>query len=86
MIRHPSTEKRARQSEKRRVRNKAIRTRVRSAVSAARSAIASGAPDAAARVAQAESLLRRAVTKGVLHTRTASRTVSRLRQAESRRS
>jgi small subunit ribosomal protein S20 len=85
MIRHPSAEKRARQSEKRRLRNKAIRTRVRGAVAAARSALESGAADAAARVQQAEALLRRAVTKGVLHTRTASRTVSRLRHAEHRR-
>ncbi len=84
MNRHPSTAKRDRQAEKRRLRNKAIRTRVRSAVTAARSALAGGASDAAARVQQAESLLRRAVTKGVLHTRTASRTVARLRHAENR--
>ncbi len=84
MIRHPSTEKRHRQSIKRAARNRAVRSRVRSVVGAARDALSGKAADSPAQVALAEKLLRRAATKGVLHPRTVSRTVSRLRRAQNR--
>jgi small subunit ribosomal protein S20 len=84
MIRHPSTEKRRRQSLKRNERNRAVRSRVRGAVIDARAALSSKASDAAAQVNLAEKLLRRAATKRVLHPRTVSRTVARLRRAQNR--
>jgi small subunit ribosomal protein S20 len=78
MAQHRSAEKRHRQSLKRRARNRHNRTTVRRAVARARSAAASGAPDADAQLRQAEVLIRKATSKGVVHAKTASRTVSRL--------
>ncbi len=84
MNRHPSTEKRHRQSLRRNARNRAVRSQVRGAVTEARTALAGKAADAAGRVDLAEKLLRRAATKNVLHPRTVSRAVSRLRRAQNR--
>jgi small subunit ribosomal protein S20 len=78
MATHKSAEKRHRQSEKRRERNKHWRTTVRTAVRRARVAALEKAPEAGESVKQAETLLRRAVTKGIVHRRTVDRTVSRL--------
>jgi small subunit ribosomal protein S20 len=78
MATHKSAEKRHRQSEKRRERNKHWRTTVRTAVRRARAAALEKAPEAGESVKQAETLLRRAVTKGIVHRRTVDRTVSRL--------
>jgi small subunit ribosomal protein S20 len=78
MAHHKSAEKRRRQSLKREKRNKHWKTRVRKAVRQVR---ASGAPDAEGGPEQfraAEQLLRKAASKGVMHARTVSRTVSRL--------
>lgn len=77
--RHPSAIKRNRQNQKRRVRNRAIRSEVRGKVRAARETIAAGDPAAAQselRVVIRE--LDRAVTKGVMHRNAASRRISRL--------
>jgi small subunit ribosomal protein S20 len=84
MVRHPSTEKRHRQSLKRNARNRGVRSRVRGALIDARTALSTQASDADARVNLAEKLLRRAATKRVLHPRTVSRTVARLRRAQNR--
>jgi len=81
MANHKSAEKRHRQSLKRRARNKHRRSTVRNAVRRARQAVASGDSEAQAKVTLAERLLRRAASRGVMHARTAARTVSRLRQA-----
>ena len=82
MANHKSAKKRARQDLVRRARNRDKRSRVRRAIRAARAAIAEGdAGSAAAAVRQAESLLRRATSKGVLHAKTASRQISRLAKA-----
>ena len=43
-----------------------------------RTAAEAGSQDAGDKFSRAERLLRRGVTKGVMHTRTASRTISRL--------
>jgi small subunit ribosomal protein S20 len=71
--------KRIRQSERRRIRNAAVRTTVRTAVKGVRGAIESGVKDDA-RVALARTIqiLDKAATKGVLHKNTASRKKSRL--------
>ncbi len=69
-----------RQSERRRVYNRAIRTRTRTYVKKARVAIA-GAPEAPATeeaLRQAISALDRAASKGVIHRNNAARHKSRL--------
>ncbi len=80
MAHHASTKKRHIQSLRRNARNKHWRTRVSNAVRAARSAAETGSDDRAARVATAETLLRKAGSKGIYHDRTVSRTVSRLQR------
>jgi small subunit ribosomal protein S20 len=67
-----------RQAERRRLRNKPIRTRTRTAVKEARAAIVAGAENVAELVRTAISQLDRAVTKGVLHRNAAARRKSRL--------
>jgi len=81
MATHRSAEKRYRQSLKRRDRNKHRRSTVRNAVRRARLAVTTGEEGAETQVHQAERLLRRAASRGVLHARTVARTVSRLRRA-----
>ena len=78
MANHRQAEKRHRQSEKRHTRNKDIRSGVRNAVRGVRAAAAAGEEDLAAQFASAERVIRKSVSKGSLHARTASRTISRL--------
>jgi small subunit ribosomal protein S20 len=74
-----SAKKRIRQNEKRRVRNKAVRTRTRSYIKRAQQAIEEGnAEAAAAAVKLAVSEIDRAKSKGILHHRNAARRKSRL--------
>jgi small subunit ribosomal protein S20 len=73
----PSAQKRIRQNEKRRLRNRAVRSAVRSSVKGAREALAKG-PDSVAAVRDAIRALDRAVTKGILHRNTAARRKSAL--------
>lgn len=78
-MRHPSAVKRHRQSERRRVRNRAVRSQVRGAIKHVRQAIeATKTSEAEARLRAAERLLAKAVTQRVLHRNTASRYLSRL--------
>ena len=82
MANHASASKRNRQRIVRTARNRAIRTRMRSALKLARDAIAAGDKGAAQEpVATASKLLARAVTQGILHQKTASRTISRVQSA-----
>jgi len=79
---HKSALKRARQSVKRRARNRHQRSRLRGAVRNARRAIEAGDAEATtAAIRAAESLLRRAASNGILHAKTASRQVARLARA-----
>jgi small subunit ribosomal protein S20 len=78
MATHRSAEKRHRQSLKRRERNKHWLSTTRNAVRAVRAAAAGGDKDALEKFANAERLLRKGASKGVLHKRTISRTISRL--------
>jgi small subunit ribosomal protein S20 len=74
--------KRHKQSLKRRIRNRHVRSTVKSAIKDVREAIAgSDAPAAAGALSSASSVLARAAKKGVLHRKTASRKVSRLARA-----
>ncbi|HUE30509.1 MAG TPA: 30S ribosomal protein S20 [Verrucomicrobiae bacterium] len=82
MANHPSALKRHRQSEKRRLRNRAVKTRLRHLVREVRTAVTSGDPSAAAQtLAQASRELDKAVTKGVVHRNSAARKISRLARA-----
>ncbi len=67
-----------RQSERRRLRNRTVRSKVRTAVKAARTAVTNPGPEAAPAVAQAIRELDRAVSKGVIHRNTAARRKSAL--------
>jgi small subunit ribosomal protein S20 len=67
-----------RQNEKRRLRNRAVRSRVRTAIKTAGAALGAGGADAASSVVEAIRVLDKAVTKGVLHPNTASRKKSGL--------
>jgi small subunit ribosomal protein S20 len=76
---HASAEKRNRQRITRTARNKSIKSEVRTLVKSVREAIAKGDNAGAEKALKAAtSALDSAVTKGVLHRRTASRSVSRL--------
>jgi len=82
MTKHPSAQKRHRQSLKRHARNQAIRSRVRTLVKYVRESIDAGDPgQAAEQLRGATRALDKAVTKGVLHRNTAARKISRLTRA-----
>ena len=84
MANHPSALKRHRQSEKRRLRNRAIKSRLRNRVREVRTAVSSKDAEAAAkRLAGAARALDKAVTKGVLHRNNAARRISRLARSVS---
>lgn len=72
--------KAVRQSERRRVRNRIIRSRTRTFVKKARTAIANGdpMPETEQALRQAVSALDRAVSKGILHRNNAARRKARL--------
>lgn len=73
-----SAVKRIKQSEARRLRNRAVRSRVRSAVKTARTAVEAKGTDAAASVQSAIRALDKAVSQGVIHRNTAARKKSSL--------
>jgi small subunit ribosomal protein S20 len=70
--------KRIRTSEKRRVRNRSVRSRVRSTLKTARTAATTPGEDARVAVLLAIRTLDKAVTKGVVHRNTAARKKSAL--------
>jgi small subunit ribosomal protein S20 len=74
--------KRNRQREHRRIRNRLVLGTMRTSVRRARTALADGAPEAAALIKAAVASIDRAVTKGSLKRRTASRYISRLVRAD----
>jgi small subunit ribosomal protein S20 len=82
---HKSAKKRARQTLKRRARNRHATTTLRTAVKSARKALDGDDADATrAAVRSAESHLRRAASKGVIPAKRASRQISRLARAAGR--
>ena len=84
MATHKSAEKRARQSERRRTRNRNRRSQLRTAVRQARAAVAAGGEGVTDAVRAAESLLRRAASKGLIPRQRASRQIARLSRAAHR--
>ena len=80
MANHKSAEKRARQNEKRRLRNKAVKTRVKHITKDVRlsSSGAASKEAALAKLNTAQSIIDKAAKKGVIHRKTAARKISRL--------
>lgn len=79
MANHKSAQKRIRQNEKRRMRNKTVRTAMRTVVKSCRTALTgSDAEEAQQKFRAAERSLRRAASKGIIPKARADRTVSRL--------
>jgi small subunit ribosomal protein S20 len=67
-----------RQNERRRLRNRTVRSKVRTAVKTARTALGNGGGDTRTAVADAIRALDKAVSKGVIHRNTAARKKSAL--------
>jgi small subunit ribosomal protein S20 len=79
---HKSALKRHRQSEKKRIRNTAVKSALKTSIKGVRSAIDKGdAKDAVVKLKTTGIQLDKAVTKGVLHKNNASRKISRLATA-----
>ena len=78
--------KRNRQNEKRRVRNKGVRSGMRSAISSATTAVEEGAEDASAKLDEAYRHIDKAMHKGVIHRNEASRKKSRLKARQNKAS
>ena len=79
MANHKSALKRARQSETKRLRNKATKTRVKNVVKEVRAAATDAASDQTVNTLNAaKSTIDKAAKKGVIHKRTAGRKISRL--------
>jgi small subunit ribosomal protein S20 len=76
---HKSAIKRAKQSEDRRLRNRARKTRVKTAVKQVRTAVENkSVEEAQAALQQAIPVIDKAASKGSLHHRAAARKISRL--------
>jgi small subunit ribosomal protein S20 len=78
MTKHPSTLKRMRQDEKKRLRNSSFRSKVKTVVKKYLTAVDEMQADASQLLRQASSLLQKGVSKGVFHRNTAARKMSRL--------
>lgn len=78
MANHKSAEKRNRQRPKRQLRNRMALGAMRTALKKARTALESKSTDSAGLVKQAVRAIDKAVSKGVLQKRAASRLISRL--------
>lgn len=79
MANHKSAFKRARQNEKRRIRNKSTKTRVKNIVKGLRLSVSEKSEEAALNeLNTAKSTIDKAAKKGVIHKKTASRKISRL--------
>ncbi len=82
MANHKSALKRNKQSVKRTVRNRAVKTRVRNVVKSVRAAIKANDRENAAQLLNvATSALDKASSKGVIHWKKAARKISRLAKA-----
>jgi len=76
---HPSAIKRAKQSEKRRVRNRSRKTRMKNVIKNLEEALSSNSPERASEtLKEAISVIDKTAQKGVIHKNKASRKISRL--------
>ena len=79
MANHKSAIKRAKQSEVRRLRNRARKTRMKNVIKSLDEAIRANSPELAQeRLAQVVSVIDKTAQKGVIHRNKASRRISRL--------
>ncbi len=79
MANHKSAIKRAGQNEIRHMRNKSVKTRMKNIVKSVRLAVSEKSSEAALKkLDDAKSMIDQAAKKGVIHTKTASRKISRL--------
>ncbi len=79
MANHKSAVKRAAQNEIRRMRNKSVKTRIKNSIKNVRLAVSEKSSEAALKkLDDAKSIIDKAAKKGVIHTKTASRKISRL--------
>jgi len=79
LARHLSAMKRARQNEKRRMRNQSRKTRVKNVIRNVRQAVTQkNLEEATAALQKAAPVIARVAGKGTLHWRTAARKISRL--------
>ena len=79
MANHKSALKRARQNEKRRLRNKSSKTKIKNIVKGVRQTVSEKSNETAlAELNIAKSIIDNAAKKGVIHRKTASRKISRL--------
>ena len=79
MANHKSAIKRAGQNEIRRMRNKSVKTRIKNSVKNVRLAVSEKSSEAALKkLDDAKSIIDKAAKKGAIHTKTASRKISRL--------
>lgn len=85
MANHKSAIKRARQSEERRLRNRAGKTQVKNVVKRVRLAVAANSA-APKELDHAKSVIAKAAKKGALHKRTAARKISRLSRLMNKKS
>lgn len=82
MANHKSAVKRHKQSVKRALRNRTIKTKIKNAVKSVRGAIKAANPEEAKSILQAAtSTLDKAASKGVIHWKKAARKISRLHKA-----
>ena len=78
MANHKSAEKRAKQSEKKNLRNRMVKSQVKTAVKKVLSAVTEKDENAGGVLDMAKSAIDKAAKKGVIHKRAAARKVSRL--------
>ena len=81
-----SQKKRNITNERRRVRNKGVRSELKTRVKTARTAVTTGDDHATELVVSAQKRLAKAVTTGVIHKRQASRRISRIMRAAAKSS
>jgi small subunit ribosomal protein S20 len=80
---HKSAIKRNTQNEKKRLRNRTVKTRVKNAVKKVNAAAKTG-EDLTSYLTEAQSLIDKAAKKGVIHRKTAARKISRLASGANR--
>lgn len=77
MANHKSALKRIKQNEKRRMRNRMVKTRTKTSAKKVFSAVDNNG-DVSGELKKAQSVIDKAAKKGILHRRTAARKISRL--------
>lgn len=77
MANHKSALKRIKQNEKRRMRNRMVKTRTKTSAKKVLSAVDNNG-DVSGELKKAQSVIDKAAKKGILHRRTAARKISRL--------